>query len=143
MRACRFNLVVERLIVTARHHSCTPCIHPETDAYNTPLHFSPSVNLSYCFYYSNYLPIMTTLVPRAPYTQEELATLYPSDLELQQVQVILRHGERTPVNSRFKNVRSTTSPLQKRSTNTELGRLASVLAILLSSSADEVNCNVC
>jgi hypothetical protein len=86
---------------------------------------------------------MTTLVPRAPYTQEELATLYPSDLELQQVQVILRHGERTPVNSRFKNVRSTTSPLQKRSTNTELGRLASVLAILLSSSANEVNCNVC
>lgn len=49
---------------------------------------------------------MTTLVPRAPYTQEELATLYPSDLELQQVQVILRHGERTPVNARFKNVRA-------------------------------------
>jgi acid phosphatase len=48
---------------------------------------------------------MTTLIPRAPYTQEELATLYPSDLELRQVQVILRHGERTPVNSRFKNVR--------------------------------------
>ena len=48
---------------------------------------------------------MTTLVPRPPYTKEELSTLYPSDLELQQVQVILRHGERTPVNSRFKNVR--------------------------------------
>lgn len=48
---------------------------------------------------------MTSLVPRAPYTREELATLYPSDLELQQVQVILRHGERTPVNARFKNVR--------------------------------------
>lgn len=47
---------------------------------------------------------MTTLIPRAPYTQEELATLYPSDLELKQVQVILRHGERTPVNARFKNV---------------------------------------
>lgn len=47
---------------------------------------------------------MTTLKPRQPYSQEELAALYPSDLELQQVQVILRHGERTPVNARFKNV---------------------------------------
>lgn len=46
---------------------------------------------------------MTTLTPRAPYTQDELTRLYPEDLELQQVQVILRHGERTPVNSRFKN----------------------------------------
>jgi acid phosphatase len=49
---------------------------------------------------------MTTLTPRAPYTPEELATLYPADLELKQVQVILRHGERTPVNARFKNVRN-------------------------------------
>ena len=49
---------------------------------------------------------MTSLIPRAPYTAEELATLYPADLELQQVQVILRHGERTPVNARFKNVRN-------------------------------------
>jgi acid phosphatase len=47
---------------------------------------------------------MTTHTPRAPYSPEELATLYPSQLELQQVQVILRHGERTPVNARFKNV---------------------------------------
>lgn len=46
---------------------------------------------------------MTTLQPRPPYTSEELARLYPQDLELQQVQVILRHGERTPVNARFKN----------------------------------------
>lgn len=52
---------------------------------------------------------MTTLTPRTPYTKQELATLYPSDLELQQVQVILRHGERTPVNSRFKNVRMNSS----------------------------------
>jgi len=47
---------------------------------------------------------MTTLTPRDPYSPEEIATLYPSDLDLQQVQVILRHGERTPVNARFKNV---------------------------------------
>jgi hypothetical protein len=86
---------------------------------------------------------MTTLIPRAPYTKEELATLYPSDLELQQVQVILRHGERTPVNSRFKNV------CQKSSlhwfgyfTDTGTGRLASVLAILLSRPANEVNRDV-
>lgn len=35
---------------------------------------------------------MTTLVPRKPYTQEELKALYPSELELQLVQVLLRHG---------------------------------------------------
>src|ERR1700759_1961503 len=46
---------------------------------------------------------MSTLEPRPPYTPEELAKLYPKDPELQQVQVLLRHGERTPVNARFKN----------------------------------------
>ena len=46
---------------------------------------------------------MTTLQPREPYTQAELAALYPTGLELQQVQVLLRHGERTPVSARFKN----------------------------------------
>jgi hypothetical protein len=33
---------------------------------------------------------MTTLKPRAPYTDEEISRLYPSSLELQQVQIILR-----------------------------------------------------
>lgn len=47
--------------------------------------------------------IMTTLQPRKPYTEDELRTLYPSGLELQQVQVLLRHGERTPVSPRFQN----------------------------------------
>ncbi|CAG8426530.1 unnamed protein product [Penicillium salamii] len=46
---------------------------------------------------------MTTLIPREPYTQEELARLYPQGLQLQLVQVFLRHGERTPVSSRFTN----------------------------------------
>ncbi|KAI7095640.1 hypothetical protein KC352_g39022, partial [Hortaea werneckii] len=46
---------------------------------------------------------MTTLQPRPPYTSDELSSLYPSHLELQQVQIILRHGERTPVSARFKN----------------------------------------
>ena len=44
---------------------------------------------------------MTTLVPRPPYTDPELSTLYPSNLHLQQVQILLRHGERTPVKARF------------------------------------------
>ncbi|EAW07206.1 putative acid phosphatase [Aspergillus clavatus NRRL 1] len=35
---------------------------------------------------------MTTLVPRAPYSKEELEKLYPEDLKLQLVQVFLRHG---------------------------------------------------
>ncbi|PYH92558.1 phosphoglycerate mutase-like protein [Aspergillus ellipticus CBS 707.79] len=46
---------------------------------------------------------MTTLIPREPYSQEELDRLYPRDLKLQLVQVFLRHGERTPVSSRFQN----------------------------------------
>ena len=31
---------------------------------------------------------MTTFVPRAPYSKEELAQLYPQELELQLVQVV-------------------------------------------------------
>ncbi|KAM5435420.1 putative acid phosphatase [Microsporum canis] len=46
---------------------------------------------------------MTTLVPRPPYTNEELRQLYPKRLELQLVQIFLRHGERTPVSTRFQN----------------------------------------
>ncbi|KAF2714876.1 phosphoglycerate mutase-like protein [Pleomassaria siparia CBS 279.74] len=46
---------------------------------------------------------MTTHQPRKPYTSEELAQLYPSSLELQLVQVLLRHGERSPVSPRFQN----------------------------------------
>ncbi|KAI5289441.1 hypothetical protein KEM54_003857 [Ascosphaera aggregata] len=45
---------------------------------------------------------MTSLQPRPPYTQEELEKLYPKELQLELVQVFLRHGERTPVSSRFK-----------------------------------------
>ncbi|KAI2464983.1 histidine acid phosphatase [Annulohypoxylon bovei var. microspora] len=44
---------------------------------------------------------MTSLVPRAPYTDDELRALYPAGLELQLVQVLLRHGERSPVSARF------------------------------------------
>ncbi|KAK3899189.1 histidine phosphatase superfamily [Staphylotrichum tortipilum] len=46
---------------------------------------------------------MTSLVPRPPYTDDELRRLYPSRLELQLVQVLMRHGERTPVSARFQN----------------------------------------
>ncbi|KAH9222689.1 histidine phosphatase superfamily [Leptodontidium sp. 2 PMI_412] len=46
---------------------------------------------------------MTTLQPRGPYSQEELQQLYPKGLELQLVQVLLRHGERSPVSARFQN----------------------------------------
>lgn len=46
---------------------------------------------------------MTSHVPRAAYTEEELAKLYPSSLQLQLVQVLLRHGERSPVSARFEN----------------------------------------
>ncbi|KAI6716283.1 hypothetical protein JHW43_001242 [Diplocarpon mali] len=46
---------------------------------------------------------MTTLNARGPYTQDELQKLYPKGLELQLVQVLLRHGERSPVSARFQN----------------------------------------
>ncbi|KXJ94248.1 histidine phosphatase superfamily [Microdochium bolleyi] len=46
---------------------------------------------------------MTTLIPRKPYSEDELRTLYPAGLELQLVQILLRHGERTPVRARFQN----------------------------------------
>lgn len=48
---------------------------------------------------------MTTLQTRPPYSQQELDQLYPEDLELRLVQVLLRHGERVPVSVRFQNVR--------------------------------------
>ncbi|POR37146.1 Putative acid phosphatase SPBC4.06 [Tolypocladium paradoxum] len=46
---------------------------------------------------------MTTLQPRPPYSEAELAALYPPHLRLQLVQILLRHGERTPINPRFTN----------------------------------------
>ncbi|KAI9829946.1 MAG: hypothetical protein M1819_005918 [Sarea resinae] len=46
---------------------------------------------------------MTTLQPRAPYSKDELEKLYPRGLQLQLVQVLLRHGERSPVSARFQN----------------------------------------
>lgn len=44
---------------------------------------------------------MTSLTPRQPYTPDELERLYPPQLQLQLVQIFLRHGERTPVSARF------------------------------------------
>jgi len=46
---------------------------------------------------------MTSLKPRKPYTDDELAQLYPAGLQLHMVQILLRHGERTPVSARFQN----------------------------------------
>ncbi|KAK8036026.1 acid phosphatase [Apiospora marii] len=46
---------------------------------------------------------MTTLSPRPPYTQDELKALFPPGLDLQLVQILLRHGERSPVSARFQN----------------------------------------
>ena len=46
---------------------------------------------------------MAALIPHPPYTAEELQRLYPSQLQLEQVQIVLRHGERTPVSARFQN----------------------------------------
>lgn len=46
---------------------------------------------------------MTTLEPRPSFTPEELGKLYPNNLELRLVQVLLRHGERAPVSARFGN----------------------------------------
>ncbi|KAF7560021.1 hypothetical protein G7046_g4132 [Stylonectria norvegica] len=47
--------------------------------------------------------IMTTLQPRPPYSPSELTTLYPPHLRLQLVQILLRHGERSPITARFRS----------------------------------------
>lgn len=46
---------------------------------------------------------MTSITPRPAYTKGELDQLYPSTLKLQLVQILLRHGERSPVSARFQN----------------------------------------
>ncbi|CAM1502866.1 Fc.00g076420.m01.CDS01 [Cosmosporella sp. VM-42] len=46
---------------------------------------------------------MTTLQNRAPYSSSELTTLYPPQLRLQLVQILLRHGERSPITARFRS----------------------------------------
>ncbi|KAF8419318.1 histidine phosphatase superfamily [Tirmania nivea] len=46
---------------------------------------------------------MSSLEPRPPYTEDELRRLYPSELRLKLVQVLFRHGERTPVSARFQD----------------------------------------
>jgi acid phosphatase len=46
---------------------------------------------------------MTTHQPRGPYSEQELSKLYPNSLKLQLVQILLRHGERSPVSARFQS----------------------------------------
>ncbi|KAH6670621.1 histidine acid phosphatase-like protein [Halenospora varia] len=47
---------------------------------------------------------MSSFVPREPYSTKELQKLYPSNLKLQQVQILFRHGERAPTSSRFEHI---------------------------------------
>lgn len=47
--------------------------------------------------------IMASLQRRGPYSPEELTSLYPPSLQLHFVQIVARHGERTPVRARFQN----------------------------------------
>ncbi|OLL26103.1 putative acid phosphatase [Neolecta irregularis DAH-3] len=47
---------------------------------------------------------MSSLPPVTPYSEKQLAELYPKELKLTYLQVIFRHGERTPVRARLKNV---------------------------------------
>ena len=46
---------------------------------------------------------MSTLQIRAPYSQQEIDTLYPENVELKLVQVLLRHGERAPLLPHFQD----------------------------------------
>lgn len=56
---------------------------------------------------------MSTLVPRPPYSKDELEKLYPPGLELMLSQIFLRHGERSPISARFQNV-SKAHPLSRK-----------------------------
>jgi hypothetical protein len=82
---------------------------------------------------------MATLVPRKPYSQDELDKLYPKDLELRLVQVLLRHGERAPVSARFQNVGISQNLWSQ--TDILKGGPRALLAILQLSTADAERCN--
>lgn len=46
---------------------------------------------------------MSSFITQGPYSEQDLEKLYPSILKLQQVQILLRHGERAPTSARFEN----------------------------------------
>jgi hypothetical protein len=76
---------------------------------------------------------MTSIDFRPPYTKDELNKLYPKDLELRLVQVLLRHGERAPVSARFGNVGNPGLQVRREemcSQSVCLGRFTSILAVL-------------
>lgn len=83
---------------------------------------------------------MTSLVPRPAYSKDELNNLYPEDLELRLVQVLLRHGERAPVSVRFGNVRDIHTHRSSVSLTHFAGRTPPVLAILQRRSTHTVRC---
>lgn len=72
---------------------------------------------------------MTSLRPRPPYSDAELKKLYPDNVELRLVQVLLRHGERAPVSIRFQNVSILLDPPQVCG-SLVTGRTSTILAIL-------------
>jgi hypothetical protein len=79
--------------------------------------------------------VMTTLQHREPYSQAELDQLYPKILQLELVQVLLRHGERSPVSARFQNVRPLTTQRARRADSTMTGWSRALLAVLQCCSA--------
>lgn len=79
---------------------------------------------------------MTTLQPHGPYSQAELDKLYPKSLQLELVQVLLRHGERSPVSARFQNVGFSKSNVHGRADNMMTGWSRALLAILQRCSTD-------
>lgn len=77
---------------------------------------------------------MTSLQPRGPYSQAELEKLYPKGLRLELVQVLLRHGERSPVSARFQNVGQKMF-LTRGAADIITGRSRTLLAVLQCCSA--------
>jgi hypothetical protein len=102
-------------------HKHVDGVSQQTDQYCSYDCFCPAD--SFCF-----IVAMTTLVPRPPYTAEELQRLFPQELELQFVQVLLRHGERSPVSARFQNVCPVRTEIGASLTFT--GRSRPILALL-------------
>jgi hypothetical protein len=74
---------------------------------------------------------MTTLQPREPYSPEELRKLYPEGLQLQLVQILLRHGVKYQlIKSTAFNTNSWPGAIACLRAFSEC-RLAGILALLL------------
>jgi len=93
--------IARRGLKASRRAASPPARQTSLDLILSPV--PDGLAIIFIWHWANFNPKMTTLQPRGPYSQDELKKLYPEGLQLQLVQVLLRHGERSPVSARFQN----------------------------------------